>query len=424
MLYHYRTNKAYIRAQAAANKEKLDFVWVQSKNVEQIVLRLQHFGVRPRVGLCHGTRSGQEQKFFAEHLPCCELMGTEIASTAEAFPLTIHWDFHDPMWKGVCDFVYSNSLDHARDPEQALRTWLASLVSDGVLIIEWGSDHERSTRSDPFGATLEELLAMVEQCGGEVMAVEDAPVKPKKAVYLKLVYIRRTRLNEASRSTIEQESMLQIPSMGGRKIAQYLRQWAVQVRNGNDIVELGVWLGAGTVQLASGALGRPVMVWGFDGFQATSSQVRKARVQGVTIPHGRDTTDQVKFLLNRAGVKGSYTLVKGMIPPAAYEGRLIGLYVDDACKREGPFLKALRLFGPHWIPGVTVVVLMDFWYFERKPTVPGLEYQHRWMNRHRDCFDTLMERMPGISGAAFRYLGGSPWKNSRNDPIKTHKEKT
>jgi len=194
-LYRYQTKAEYIQIQVAANKEKLDFVWVRDKNVKQIASWLQHFGMKPRVGLCHGTRGGQEQKLFTKYLPGCAMLGTDIAPTASSFPLTIQWDFHDPMWKGVCDFVYSNSLDHAWNPMRAVRTWLASLVSGGILIIEWGSNYEQPNKVDPFGATIEELLTLIEWCGGEVMAVDDAE-DPQTTVYLKLVYIRRRRFDE------------------------------------------------------------------------------------------------------------------------------------------------------------------------------------------------------------------------------------
>ena len=190
-LFTYRTQKEYVQAQVVANREKLDFVWVQRENVEQIVLQFCRFGIEPRVGLCHGTRGGQEQQLFAAQLPNCAILGTEISPTATSFPLTICWDFHDPLWDGRCDFVYSNSLDHAFDPKRALRSWLASLVPNGVMVIEWGSHHEEATETDPFGATIEELLSLIVQCGGEVMVIQDATVKLESAVYLKLVYVRR-----------------------------------------------------------------------------------------------------------------------------------------------------------------------------------------------------------------------------------------
>ena len=189
-IHKYRTNEEYVQAQVAANGEKIGFVWVQSKNVKQIASRIERLGMKPRVGLCHGTRGGQEQKLFMKHLPRCAVVGTEIAPSAALFPLTICWDFHDPLWEGLCDFVYSNSFDHAADPERALMTWLASLAPDGVLIIEWGSYHEEATETDPFGATIEELLTLVEKCGGEILDVEDAAVKSEYATYLKLVYVQ------------------------------------------------------------------------------------------------------------------------------------------------------------------------------------------------------------------------------------------
>lgn len=190
MIHKYRTHNDYVRAQVTANREKLDCVWVRSKNIEQVASWLMRAGMKPRVGLCHGTRGGQEQELFTKYLSLCAMLGTEIAPTAVLFPLTVCWDFHDPLWTGLCDFVYSNSLDHAADPKRALETWLASLVPGGVLIIEWRSCHAKVTESDPFGATIEELLTLIEKCGGEIVDVEDAVAQSESAGNLKLVYVQ------------------------------------------------------------------------------------------------------------------------------------------------------------------------------------------------------------------------------------------
>ena len=203
-----------------------------------------------------------------------------------------------------------------------------------------------------------------------------------------------------------------IPEMGGRKIGPYLQHWAREVGPDRSIVELGVWLGAGTAQLATGALdGHRPTVWGYDRFCAQTTEVVKAQAQGVSIRRHQDTQPVVSNILTARGLRQQVALVKGIIPPATFEGKPIGLHVDDACKREGRFLGALAVFGPHWIPGETVVVLMDYWYFEKKPKNDGLRFQHDWMQTHKECFDVVLDRLPNTASvAAFRYRGGEPWK--------------
>lgn len=208
------------------------------------------------------------------------------------------------------------------------------------------------------------------------------------------------------------ELVLKIPSMGGREIGKYLRQWASEVRPGHGIVELGVWLGAGTAQMALGVResGNGVLVRGYDRFSALQSEVRKAADHGVTLIPGMDTRPVISRLLAPLEIQDHCTLTRGVIPPESYDGPPIGLHVDDACKRAGRFLAALRTFGPHWVAGETIVVLMDYWYFERRSKDPGLQFQHDWMRAETSSFKVIAERMPGTSAAAFCYLGGEPWK--------------
>lgn len=338
------------------------------------------------------------------------MLGTEIAPTAEQFPRTIRWDFHDlrPEWSGVCDFVYSNSLDHAMDPRRAVSNWLRSLRPPlGVLVIEWSSEHGESTETDPYGATLDELLDLVRECGGEIVAVDDAPERPRRVSWSKLIYVRHRAIDD----DMVPAAVRAIPSMGGREIGRYLRDWAAACPDGTAIVELGAWLGAGTAQMALGVkrAAHGSSVHAFDRFEAGASEVKKAAAHGVKLKPGQDTAQLVEDSLWRAGVGPYVYLHKGDIRRAAWTGPAIALHVDDACKRDYLFLPALRTFGPHWIAGQTIVVLMDFWYFERPGVDAALRFQHDWMAEHRECFETIKERMPGTSAAAFRYRGGEPW---------------
>ena len=410
MTYTYPTRDDYLAAQTRANADKLCQTWARRANLEAVVDRLcVLLGSEPRFGLCHGTRNGFEQDILSRLLPGCDVLGTEIAPTASQFPRTIQWDFHDlrPEWSGVADFVYSNSLDHAMDPRRAVSNWLRSLRPPlGVLVIEWGSEHEQATETDPYGATLPELLALISECGGEVVAVDDAPERPERVSYLKLIYVR----HRAIADDMVPEAVRRIPSMGGREIGRDLREWAAACQDGTAIVELGCWLGAGTAQMALGvrASGRSVVVHAYDQFEVSAGEVAKAAAHGVALRDGQDTSGRVLETLREIGAL--VTLHKGDIRRATYSGPGIALHVDDCCKRNYLFLPALRTFGPHWMPGVTVVVLMDFWYFERPGVDAALRFQHDWMAEHRECFEVIKERMPGTSAAAFRYLGGEPWR--------------
>jgi hypothetical protein len=124
-----------------------------------------------------------EQKLFADALNC-EVLGTEISDTAKRFPNTIEWDFHvvKDEWKGACDFIYTNSLDHSYKPLAALQGWISCLNDTGLLVVEWteklGSRVKTATAVDPFSGTANDVCQYINKAGGEVVEVK--PIRYKK----------------------------------------------------------------------------------------------------------------------------------------------------------------------------------------------------------------------------------------------------
>ena len=154
------------------------------------------------------------------------VIGTEISDTAEQFPNTVRHDFHEPRaeWLGKASFVYSNSWDHAYDPAKALRTWMGSLKPHGIAILEHTIGHrpENTGESDPFGASLEELLEFVNAVGAGRFSVSETLAEFDFAVpahygALRYVVIGNDLLatNRVSRSeTLEPDSKTAKPPIG------------------------------------------------------------------------------------------------------------------------------------------------------------------------------------------------------------------
>ncbi len=160
--------QSYREAQIKANEEKLDVVWVDRVNIEFLSKYILTKIPKPKFGLCHGTRCGEEQKWFREFLGC-DVIGTEIAPTAKDYPNTIEWDFHDikAEWINSADFIYSNSLDHSYDPEKCLNTWVKCLKpGSGLLILEHsmpGHGPNTVSESDPFGADFNTMANLIDE---------------------------------------------------------------------------------------------------------------------------------------------------------------------------------------------------------------------------------------------------------------------
>lgn len=175
----------YKEVQTAGNKLKLKHVWASEQNISFLSTYIKSQKITPTFGLCHGTRRGKEQEWFAKYLKC-RVLGTEISDTASQFPNTIQWDFHKvkPEWKGNVDFIYSNSFDHTYNPEKCLTAWMSCLSKNGICIIEHTSVDETSTELDPFGASIYVLPFLILLWSRGKFCVKDILDAPAKQNFL------------------------------------------------------------------------------------------------------------------------------------------------------------------------------------------------------------------------------------------------
>lgn len=206
-----------------------------------------------------------------------------------------------------------------------------------------------------------------------------------------------------------------LPSMGGTKIGPFLRSVARDAPAGTNIVEVGAWMGAGTAQLALGLLDRPdpraVSLHSHDRFEVSGGEVASFQKRG--IEDFREGDDTLPFL------RQAFDPVAGQLDLHFYKGRIqdvtwptdkpISVYVDDASK--SGFLRVVKLFSPAMIPGQTVLVLMDFFHFEKKKLNEKQRQkymlQKNFIDAHADSFEDITDRIPpGTSAAAFLYKGG------------------
>lgn len=187
-LFKYQSYDDYVAAQTEGNKRKLlTHRGVFEEGIKWMATLVQERNPVPFFGVCHGTRAGHEQRWFAEALPGCDVWGTEISDTAEQFENTIQWDFHeiDPAWVGAFDFIYSNAYDHAYDPEKAFANWLKCLdPKTGIMLLEHSDGHlpQYVTRLDCFGIELDELIVLLEKLGGKVKVYDKFPFEVPKYI--------------------------------------------------------------------------------------------------------------------------------------------------------------------------------------------------------------------------------------------------
>lgn len=187
----------YRRTQEEGNHSKIQNVWVLKENIEYLAMYIRRNVLTPTFGICHGTRRGNEQKWFREFLGC-EVIGTEISDTAESFPHTIQWDFHEvrPEWLRAADFIYSNSFDHSYDPKKCLNNWISCLKPKGICIVEHTTLHGPANTSelDPFGADIALMPYLITKWGSGRYCVRellDAPRLPANVDQATFIVIQR-----------------------------------------------------------------------------------------------------------------------------------------------------------------------------------------------------------------------------------------
>lgn len=185
----------YKNVQVEGNKRKIENVWVLEDNIKFLSNYISKNIPKVEYGLCHGTRRGKEQEWFRKYLNC-DVIGTEISDSAEKYPNTIQWDFHEikPEWIDAVDFIYSNSFDHSYDPQKCLRGWMSCIKKNGLCIIEHTSEDINATELDPFGADISKMPYLILIWGEGKFCVREllyAPAKSEPVKYVQYLIIKR-----------------------------------------------------------------------------------------------------------------------------------------------------------------------------------------------------------------------------------------
>lgn len=206
---------------------------------------------------------------------------------------------------------------------------------------------------------------------------------------------------------------ISIPSMLSQQVNEYLTAVGKCWSGRGVAVECGAWLGSSTSYLGEGLLaaGYDRHLYVFDQFTANRQEVGKARKQGVTLTVGQNTQPVFESMID--GHTPEVVASRCRIEKAEWDGTPIEIWLLDAAKREGPFYHALRIFGPSWIPGVTVVGLLDFFYYRSFDLAdPKRELyleQEAFIERFCDRF-TMVKDFDGQAPAFFRYEEPINWE--------------
>jgi len=189
----FSSHEEYVESQEKVCRKKLRLVtkgrsklcFTYPKTIELIK---KHHKTPINFAICHGVRLGIEIGMFQIALGGDgKWIGTEIVEELCDGENIIHHDFSavKEEWVGKVDFIYTNSYDHSRYPEETIKVWLDSLAPDGRIYIEWTIWHNKlgrgKNKADCFAADLDEYRKIFEQAG-EVEDVLEVSDKSRKNV--------------------------------------------------------------------------------------------------------------------------------------------------------------------------------------------------------------------------------------------------
>lgn len=168
-LLRFNSEKEYLLAQECARKRKrvrpahsqVEFArikqWIESN-------RSSTWTTTPINVMCHGAYYGWEVDNMKAQFPHASVIGTDL-DPHHADVVCHDFRIAVPEWIGRYDIIYSNSLDHADNPNTCLAVWLNQLSANGVMYIQWNVKDRTVRGGDCFGAELHEYIQVADSVG-------------------------------------------------------------------------------------------------------------------------------------------------------------------------------------------------------------------------------------------------------------------
>ena len=195
-----------------------------------------------------------------------------------------------------------------------------------------------------------------------------------------------------------------VPALTPSVVHDYLKEVGSKWTGQGVVVELGSWLGGSAVPLLEGLVevGYDKPFYAFDSWKATSKQVELAKEEGVGIQLNRNLEPVFLSFVNR--VYNNIKSYRGRIENTVklYPKESIEIVLFDAPKKDPLFSICMKTLSPYFIPGVTVIGLLDYYCYQNKK---GVEYmvQKEFMNQYHEHFDKIVEWPGKCDCVFFRY---------------------
>jgi len=200
---------------------------------------------------------------------------------------------------------------------------------------------------------------------------------------------------------------MKVPTMTSPEVHDYLQQLGTEWTGQGCAMELGCWLGASSIPLLQGLVeaGYDKDFWAMERWWVKQEQIGKAAEQGFKLVKGQDSS-----LIYLENVKPIYDKIKAFrteIPGGLtnYTGGKIEILILDGPKRDPVFIDCMNYLLPYCIPGVTVIGLLDYHFWERLEGKKreAMKAPIKFMEKYGDHFSLLKEWKIDDVCAFFKY---------------------
>ena len=209
-----------------------------------------------------------------------------------------------------------------------------------------------------------------------------------------------------------------IPAMSSPEVHEYLNALGRGWTGAGVAMEVGCWLGATSAALLDGLVesGYDKLYWAFDRWTANDAEVQKAHDHNVELKIGQNLLPV--FLENTKSIYPKIQGIKGLVPPVLnmFSAEPIEICLLDAPKKNPVFSDTIQKLIPYFIPGVTVLGLLDYYfYLRRKDNQQKPDWQKflapvQFIEEYKDNFTVLRDFKENSSCVFFRYEKPILWK--------------
>ncbi len=197
--YEHNDYDWYVEVQRKLTARKTNngrgyFTWCTENTIRDVNKLVHQYLPTIDSILCHGCRCGTEVEIFQMLNPQAKVYGTDLYGDAYKFNRTyfreMDFDTVPVEWLDCFDMVYSNSIDHSRNPINTLFAWKSELRRGGICFVNfmWGRGVSREDCSHLEGIDYKkEIKDIGKEVGMEILYISSPNIDMYKNDYADVI---------------------------------------------------------------------------------------------------------------------------------------------------------------------------------------------------------------------------------------------